>query len=117
MGSQVPGGCGGKTGGCQEGRLQGHQADALQGTTGRRSLPALHYLIEGRTEAFWERRVVLVALDGAVISAEESALDSGKGITSIEIRKTAPLIAATASWATGLTGSIGSASLSLKTSP
>jgi hypothetical protein len=58
--------------------------------------------------------MVVLLWDGAVMTAEESALDSGKGITTIETRKAAPLIAATANWATGLTGSMAVASLPLK---
>ena len=51
------------------------------------------------------------------MAAEESAFDSGKGTTTIEIRKAAPLIAATANWATGLTGSMAAASPLLKRTP
>jgi hypothetical protein len=50
--------------------------------------------------------VVVVAWEEALMPAV-SGLDSGKGITSIETRNTAPLITATASWAIGLTGSMG----------
>ena len=55
--------------------------------------------------------MVVVIEEGGVRPAEESALDSGKGITSIETRKAAPLIAATANWATGFTGSKAIASV------
>jgi hypothetical protein len=77
---------------------------------------AERYFGKGETVG-WVDWMVLVVLEGAVMTAEESAFDSGKGITIIEIRKAAPLIAATANWATGLTGSMAVVSLLLKTTP
>ena len=61
--------------------------------------------------------VVIVAWEGREMPAEESELASGKGITTIEIRNAAPLMAATANCATGLTGSIAVDSLELKSTP
>ncbi|WP_216904404.1 hypothetical protein [Synechococcus sp. CCY 9618] len=61
--------------------------------------------------------VVDVAWEGREMPAEESVLVWGKGITAIEIRKAAPLMAATANCATGLTGSMAVASLVLKSTP
>lgn len=74
------------------------------------------YFRRGETVGSWDW-MVMVDSEGAVMTAEESAFDSGKGITTIEIRKAAPLIAATANWATGLTGSMAVASLLFKSTP
>ena len=64
------------------------------------------YFLWGEVVPPKEGVVMLVVWEGAVVPAEEFALDSGNGITSIETRNAVPLIAATASWATGLTGSM-----------
>jgi len=63
------------------------------------------------------RSMLALVWEVGVMPAEESAFDSGKGITTIEIRKAAPLIAATAIWATGLTGSMAVVSLPFKSTP
>ena len=61
--------------------------------------------------------MVVLAWDGSVRPAEESVAASGKGTIRIETRKAVPLIAATASWATGLTGSMTVVSLPIKSTP
>jgi hypothetical protein len=58
--------------------------------------------------------VAVVAREAVVIPGDGSVLDLGNGITSTEIRKAAPLMAATVSWARGLTGSIAVASLCIE---
>ena len=77
-------------------------------------------VLRRRKKTYFDRIVlmdVVVAWEAELMAGETSALDSGKGITSIETRNAAPLIAATASWATGLTGSMGVVSLLLKSTP
>lgn len=75
------------------------------------------YLARGGVETSRVRSMLALVWEVGVMPAEESAFDSGKGITTIEIRKAAPLMAATANWATGLTGSMAVVSLPFKSTP